>query len=198
MNKTCSVLAIQLMIVFSPTSMAEYKSKSVFSKDYKCVSESIGGFKGTANGHKLTRFKKQEEFFLTHISNLPEEAIMNSSYAIPNNVDRSRELFEKGIMTQEISARFSETAEYGSYAIRYPVLDPRMTNVYIFNRCGASYTEFGSSISCYKSHVRENLNFNMNTMRFTYSNTGNWHQIKKGENPSSAYFIFGTCKEYYR
>lgn len=179
----------------------EYKTKSVFSADYKCISETKGGFNHSASGHDLTRFQSEEEFFLTHISNIPDEAIVGLNQVLKSNTDDvnvMRAIFESFIMKQEITTG-NRVVEESSYFIREPEIDPKKISTYYLNGCTVYKSPKWEQINCYQDDDSKSFVLDLETMRFTYSYAGTWH--KKRENDyygDSSVFVFGTCKEYYR
>ena len=200
LNKTILAIFFALTCTCSVNAFADYKTKSIFSADYKCVSEEMGGFNHSASGHNLTRFKGEEEFFLTHISNIPDEAIvdLNTMIKVSNNdVSKIRELLESRLMKQE---KITDTiiTEDSSYFIREPRDDPREGSTYISNGCSSFKSQKQSSIRCYISDSLKTFILDLETMRFTYSYAGTWHNKKDDYYGDSSVFVFGTCKEYYR
>jgi len=194
-------IAFTLICTYSTNSIAEYKTKSVFSADYKCVSETKGGFNHEASGHKLTLFKGKEEFFLMHISNIPDEAILKINKMMKvksNDVNHLREIHEGRVMKQE---KYSESmvTEESSYFIREPDDDPKEGMTYFSSGCSSYKFENGSAINCYKSDNSKVFILDMDTMRFTYSYAGSWHnKVKDSYYGDSSMFAFGICKKYYR
>lgn len=182
----------------------EYRTKSVFSADYKCTAEEAGGFNHTATGHKLALFKPDEEFFLIHISNIPDKAVfeMKSKEIVEllgSDESRVREEVERSYMKQEI---YSEDliSEKSSYFIREPRDNPDKVTTYFPNHaCSAYKAKNEFDISCYESDSGKTFQFNSVTGRFSYSYSGSWH-VKSENNyyGDSSIFVFGKCKEYYR
>lgn len=202
-NATTMAIFFALTSVCSTSVIAEeYKTKSVFSADFKCVSEEKGGFNHNASGHNLTLFKGEEEFFLTHISNIPDEAILDLNKmmkAETNDVKKLRAIFENRVLKQETIAETMITEE-SSYFIRKPEDDPKSWINYFWNGCSRYKSQQGtSSVNCYKSDSSKTFTLDLDTMRFTYSYAGSWHnKSKNGYYGDSSVFAFGTCKKYYR
>lgn len=56
-------------------------------------------------GHELTRFKNEKEFFLIHISNIPDEAIWDFNRIMKiesTDINLIRQIHEDRMMTQEL------------------------------------------------------------------------------------------------
>lgn len=182
----------------------EYRTKSVFGVDYKCTAEEAGGFNHTETGHKLALFNPDKEFFLVHISNIPDKAVFEMKSIeigelLGNEENRVREEVEGSYMKQE---RYSEDyiSEKSSYFIREPRDNPEKVATYSLGRaCTAYKYKDESSISCYESDSGRTFQFNPNTGRFSYSYAGSWHiESVKNYYGDSSIFVFGKCKEYYR
>lgn len=183
----------------------EYRTKSVFSKSYRCVADESGGFTHSASGHKLTLFKTDEEFFLTHISNLPDKLVLQLSGrkgGTLSGIDgvRAREEVERRLMKQETMSGVDFVSETGSYFIREPSVEPEslMATMYA---CKAIKAEDATIITCYGDGLGlgKTFQFMPGTGRFTFSYSGTWHnKVKDNYYGDSSSFAFGTCKEYYR
>ncbi len=202
-NKTTIAIFLTLTCTCSTSAIAEYKTNSVFSDDYKCVSEEKGGFNHGASGHSLNLFKGQEEFFLTHISNIPYEALVDWNQLLEikllnikaNDESKIREIFEERIMKQETLNII--TTEKHSYFIRQPEDDPKKFQS-LLNACSSFKAGQEAEITCYESDGSQTFKLNLETMRFTYSYAGSWHsKIKKGYYGDASVFAFGTCKKYF-
>lgn len=202
-NKTTIAFFLTLTCTCSTSAIAEYKTNSVFSDDYKCVSEEKGGFNHGASGHSLTLFKGQEEFFLTHISNIPYEALVDWNQLLEikllninaNDESKIREIFEERLMRQETLNII--TTEKSSYFIRQPEDDPKKV-LSLINGCSSFKAGQEAVITCYESVGSKTFELDLETMRFTYSYAGSWHsKIKKGYYGDASVFAFGTCKKYF-
>ena len=66
---------IALYFIATPAVSEDYQSNSLFKHDYKCVADEKGGFNHNATGHDFGKFIVDEEFFLVHISNIPDKVI---------------------------------------------------------------------------------------------------------------------------
>ena len=203
MLKTILVAVAATLLTASVS--AEYKSKSKFSASYKCVSDEKGGFNHRANGHDLVRFKGEEEFFLTHISNMPLAPIKQSlklklsfhpEIEIATEEDKVREQFEQIAMSQLSS---TGAWEEGSYYFRNISSDPN--TIVSWHSCSATkwsdnWSDDGGGIDCHSD--AKHFLFNPGTGRFTYAYLGSWHEkVKNDYYGDSSIFAFGTCKEYY-
>lgn len=200
------LISAAVALFFMGNVSAQYKSESIFSSDYKCVSEEKGGFNHDASGHKLTLFKGVEEFFLTHISNIPEQAILHFAGRVRGGknmtVGELREELELRIFEKQKTYGDDYVVEVGSYYIRKPEEDPKKIFAYSAGKsckAGALRDMKEHTISCYLIDSRKTFNFDVNTGRFTYSYAGTWDQpVKDGYHGDSAVFAFGTCKVYFR
>lgn len=190
------------LLSLSSNVFSEYKTKSVFSDDYKCVSHEKGGFNHTKDGHVLTRFHGKEEFFITHITNIPDEAMRDavSYYKIfdhlsGKDLDTVREHYEMRFFPEPYDSRFP--LEKGSYSISTPEDNPRKAVSYS-NKCMAYKSDKGGSISC--EYYFKDFMLDLTTMRFTYVVSGSWHSPDLNNNyyGDSSVFAFGTCKKYFR
>ena len=202
-----------LSFLMAAPTWAAYETKSRFKTDYKCVSDETGGFNHRKNEHKLTRFKGNKEFFLTHISNVPIEAV--------NNYLTEYEKIAIGGYTTEMSRRVYEdiildinlidldpivwSFEKGSYFIRTPETNPNHYWNYDADNCKTSYKEHEGAVEenqlgCYMNWSDKSFEFNFDTGKFMYTNLGTWHY--KHETPDyfgdSALIAMGVCKPYYR
>lgn len=187
----------------------EYRTKSSFKADYRCISEIAGGFIHAKSGHELATFKPDEEFYLIHISNIPTKAIFQLKKrgyisSPKEDEDSIREAFEQHNLVRNNLLRLM-VSEKSAYFIRTSGENPSNEMIYILNSCSASAltVKDGSmdsgSISCYEGDSRKTFNFNSNSGRFTYSYAGTWDSGQKDNYyGDSSYFIYGTCKEYYR
>lgn len=202
---------ITLYFLATPVLSDDYQSKSVFNHDYKCVAEESGGYNHNATGHNLGRFKPDEEFFLVHISNIPENVISDMlTAATANEINK-----KKGLSSQEVEVlRRNElekefldkqvfnslTIEKGSYFIREPSNDPNDVITYLGgDHCTALKNNKYASINCHVGTFAKTFQFNLTTGRFTYSFSGTWNEeVKDGYYGDSSLFVFGTCKQYYR
>lgn len=200
------VLAALLIPAFPGLALTqEYRTKSVFSKSYRCVADEAGGFTHSASGHKLALFKPDEEFFLTHISNLPDKLILQLSGrkgGTLSGIDgvRAREEVERRLMKQETSSHVDLVSETGSYFIREPDVQPESLMATLF-ACKATKVEEDSTITCYGDGLGlgKTFQFMPGTGRFTFSYSGSWHnKVKDNYYGDSSVFAFGSCKEYYR
>ena len=195
LNTTGRFLLASLVFILSSDVFAEYKTKSAFSDDYKCVSEKKGGFNHNKDGSKLTSFRGQEEFFLTHISNIPREAFTSG------DINDLRQNYENQFF--EISETYGTIEEKGSYSIRRPDQDPKLLPTHFLNRCNVNSIPTPNdtgTINCYTTKDLMQFSLDLETMRFTYSYLGTWHlkQFIKDYYGDSSVFAFGTCKKYFR
>lgn len=192
-----------LIAMLAINTFAEYKTKSVFKDDYRCIAETAGGFNHKANGHALTKFIPDQVFFLTHISNIPKEAILsflnNSKVSFENiDEDEAREIFEKVLLKQEVLFK-DYIKENSGYFIREPDEDPKKWEIYFLNKCASVEMKGYRAISCYENDKEKTFNLDINTGRFTYSYSGSWQsEFKDGYYGDSSVFVFGKCKKYFR
>ena len=204
-----SYLFLVLVATTPMMSHAEkYTTKSVFNADYKCSAEEAGGFNHRAAEHKLDLFKPEEEFFLVHISNIPQKAVfeMKSKEIVAllgGDEDRVRKEVESSYMKQESYVE-GFMSEKSSYFIREPRDNPEKRTTYMARKsCSAwksdTEKEKDSLITCFESDGSKTFQFSPKTGRFTYSYSGSWHvESSKDYHGDSSIFVFGSCQEYYR
>jgi len=202
---------IALYFIATSALSEDYQSKSIFKHDYKCVAEEKGGYNHNANGHNLGRFKPDEEFFLVHISNIPEKVILQmleptTAEAINQHKELSNQELEF-LKRNELEKEYLNqvlldfmTIEHSSYFIRQPSDDPNDYLTYISCQgCSALKDDKHTSINCYTNYSGKTFQFNVTSGRFTYSYAGTWHEeVLDGYYGDSSSFVFGTCKQYYR
>lgn len=210
--KKHSFFALPVLYLFTATvSAQDYESNSVFKDDYRCVATEVGGYNHTAEGHEPSRFWPDDEFFLVHISNVPEQVLIRmlskpakellesiTEQGSDKRKTLARSQFEKQIMKQKVWDDM--TVEEGSYFIREPSSDPKKPSTYfIGNNCESWKTASEALISCYVSDNGKTFQFDPVTGRFTYSYAGSWHEeVSDGYYGDSSSFAFGTCQKYYR
>ena len=202
-----------LSFLMATPTWAAYETKSRFKTDYKCVSDEIGGFNHGKNEHKLTRFNGNKEFFLTHISNVPIEAVNAyltefEKIAVDGyTTEMSRRVYED--IKLDINLTDLDTIvwsfEKGSYFIRTPETNPNHYWNYNTDNCTTSYQEHEGAVDknqlgCYMDWSDKSFEFNFDTGKFMYTQLGTWHN--KHETPDyygdSAVIAMGVCKPYYR
>lgn len=211
MFKYKNLTIIALCFLTTPALSENYKTKSVFKEDFKCISDEKGGFNHNATGHELTKFTGKEEFFLVHISNIPEKAILDmltretaqeinkkSGLSSQEAEDLKRNELEKEFL--EKGGFSSVTTERGSYFIRTPRNNPNEASTYLYgNHCSAISTKNYASINCYRESFDKTFAFDLTTKRFTYSYAGTWNDKQDdGYHGDSSVFAFGKCEIYYR
>lgn len=192
-------LSIALVLALTTQgALAEYKTKSKFSKSFKCTTNEAGGYNSSSgNTHNLVRFKPDEEYFLTHISSLPMSAVRQmislSGETASADEAKAREQLEKlFISAQDIA--FSKASEKGSYFMRASWQDPRESSSY--TTCEARMALDNKTLmSCDDVVSRHFLEFNERNKRFNALASGWW--ILGGEKTVSTIIMFGTCDEYY-
>lgn len=202
MHRKCVFAFVVITLTLGSTAAAEYKTKSVFDENYRCISAEDGGFNHTADGHKLAHFGDRSEFFITHISRIPTKAL---SILLPSDVavslagheDNLRKAVEARWMTQtKYTDKF--IVEKGSFFIRTPEQDPLKLSSYMLHQCTAYKTSAGDSIACFVEDTRRSFVFDIKTKRFSYSYLGTWDQnVKDKYHGDSSVFAFGSCKRYY-
>jgi len=195
-SKMVKIFLVMLVSSFSQNIYAEYETKSIFSESYKCTATKSGGFRHSGSGSNLVIFRPDEEYFLTHISNIPKEVIFKMIDkpiidSLGNNEDRIREAVEKRYMKQ-INVGDEIVIEESSYFIRTQEENPKDRITY-FNACTRIK---GSYISCYEGNTLTRFHFFVETGRFVYSYAGTWHSPSKQLVEDSS-FIFGECKKYF-
>jgi len=208
------VLALLSSFMASPT-WAAYETKSRFKTDYKCISDVQGGYNHKKDGHKLTGFSKTEEFFLTHVSNVPITAANEylttfKGFTADNlTVDLSRQFFESFIMKVDDYSNDDSVIIYekNSYFIRKPEEDPNDLSIYVYSllgSCDATFMKLKTgetkSMQCSSDDASRSFLFNINNGKFTYTYSGDWHQEQQIPDyyGDSAIIAMGMCKPYYR
>jgi len=208
-----SVRGVIILLVsqsLSTSVFAEYKSKSLFDTDYRCIADEVGGFNHRKDGHHQTRFKVNKEFFLTHISNIPDEAFLDfyKSYEYRNhigksdNIDSVRKQYDESYLQQEI-IDFSSgktVTEKGAYFIREPKMNPKSWETYRRSCETIRDPILYNHIHCYQETVNSLFTIDLDTKRFSYAQLGSWHMRQDIPDyyGASSYFAFGKCEEYYR
>lgn len=172
-----------------------WKSK-VEPIDYKCVPDKEVGISWDKDGdeHKVVTFNSatHDDFFLTHISNIPDKAFYPTK--LPINERKAR--FERKLFDGSNSLN-DYISEVRSYFLRKASSDPDDSLTYIQSKC--SYTKMYDSrtISC---NFPRNFELDLVTMRFVTSYLGTWHSSNKPSDYSgdSAVISYGMCRKYYR
>lgn len=181
--------------------IAEYKTKSHYSKNYKCVAEEAGGYNHDGAKHHLARFRERNEYFLTHISRLPIGTLKNMrTPEIIDSFNGDESLLRKDV--ERVYLAIEETSyglyeEEGAYFFRNATQDP-LTYAALLHSCRAITVEKDKSnpeVVCDIFGGGE-LSFSTESGRFVVASPGNWI-MANDETPDSSYFEFGTCKEYY-
>ena len=202
-----------LSFLMATPTWAAYETKSRFKTDYKCISDEMGGFNHGKNEHKLTRFNGNKEFFLTHISNVPIEAVNAylTDYKIIGidgyTTEMSRRVYED--INLDINDVDLDTTLYsfekGSYFIRTPEQNPNHYWNYNAEDCKTFYHESEGAIiknqlGCFMNNFEESFEFVFDTGKFMYTDLGTWHNKRKGPDyyGDSAIIAMGMCKPYYR
>ncbi len=207
-------LVVLSFLTASTICVAYYETKSKFKTDYKCISDVQGGYNHKKDGHNFVEFNESEEFFLTHVSNVPISAVNKYLTKLKGittedlTIDMSRGLFEAFLMKVDEYGSGDDSiylVEKDSYFIREPEDDPDNLSIYtLFGSCDTSFIELKSgetkSMSCYSDNTMSSFHFNINNGKFTYTYSGNWHQERKDPDyyGDSAIIAMGMCKPYYR
>ncbi len=204
---------VTLSFLTASTICAAYETKSKFKADYKCISDVQGGYNHTQSGHKFVEFKQPEEYFLTHISNVPITAVNkylteNRNMSVENySIDQSRKNFENSLLkVNDYSSGDSiYISETGSYFIREPSQDPNAVWIYTMHgSCDTTFYKFDDgekrSMSCFSDNRVNSFQFNIDTGKFTFTYTGSWHEEQKDPNyfGDSAVIAMGMCRPYFR
>lgn len=179
------------------TESEEYVWKSKAEPiDYKCVPDKEVGIDWALSGddHKLTTFlpSGHDEFFLTHISNIPIKALPASSLTI----NERKFILEK--THYEDSSYLDVITESNSYFLRTQTEDPSSFKTYLKSKCEYSNNRGISHII--KCSARHNFELDLDTMRFVSSYLGTWHHSTKPSDYSgnSAVLSYGQCRKYFR
>lgn len=200
MRSAYLITVATVTLSLTQAAIAEYKSKSLFTKNYKCVAHESGGYYHANHRHELTRFSEREEYFLTHISRLPLAAAkrLAGSELGALNGDESlirRRVEERWFTSEDLLGVFQ--TEKRAYFLRESSEDPFSVNTSKSN-CEASMPKlegYTSTITCVMN-TSGKFEFYPETGRFMISDPGSWAS-ETSENSASSFFSFGTCKEYY-
>lgn len=194
--------------------------------DYRCVAEeSVGAY--FEDGIHPTRYKTQHEYFLMHISNIPEKVLTDIhknalAFDAPefehfpvDTASNIRESLNHIASSWDPNIAFTYIPEFehahlvkqklkGVYFIRRSDENPNDARHYNFyNVCQyrVDYTD-NEALACYMMQHRESFVVGFNMLKFEYSKIGTWLDWKpsasSNERPDSSYFEFGTCEPYYR
>ena len=164
--------------------------------DYKCVPDKEVGLNWSLSGddHKLTTFSPSghDEFFLTHISNIPNAALPKPDLPINARKGNIEYRFYEDLSTE------SSRLEIDSYYLRSQSEDPRSYNTYSTGEC--KYYDNGKlkNIECNKNLLH--FEVDLDTMRFVSSYLGTWHYSTKSSDSKgdSAVLSYGKCRRYFR
>jgi hypothetical protein len=211
-KKTREIVIGAILAGAAMGAIAEPRSPfSNFDESYKCSADEQGGYNHSRDGAELTRFKEPIELFLTHVRDIPIEAIRGYDNQLKNEDEESaRLLFESALVTT--SEQFGVVQEANSYFIREPNENPRESFQLRAKGCSTLYwndTHTKSvyrSIMCYGSardgananHTNKLFELNLETGKFSYAYLGSWHgKVENDYYGDSSIFAFGTCKPYY-
>lgn len=196
-----NLLWLVILTFISSPAFSEYQSNSVFSDNYKCISDTSGGFNHHKYGHRLTMFENIHEFDLIHISKIPKEALLQiKGVGVYNlkNIDEIRSLFETRSMKQEAFSKDITIEKSSYFLIGLGGSSKKMTS-YLGDGCTSTFNKKPVKIECVHSNASPStFVLNLNTMRFTFSYSGSWHEPDLAHNyfGDSAIFAFGTCVKY--
>ncbi|MEZ3187644.1 hypothetical protein [Stutzerimonas stutzeri] len=200
MRLACLITVSIVTLSLTQVAIAEYKSRSLFTKNYKCVVHESGGYSHANHRHELTRFSEREEYFLTHISRLPLAAAKGLAGSEPGDLNGDESLLRRRVeerwFTSEDFLGVFQT-EKRAYFLRESSEDPFSVNTSKSN-CEASMPKqegYASTITC-TMNTSGKFEFYPETGRFMISDPGSWAS-ETSENSASSFFSFGTCKEYY-
>ena len=166
------------------------------SIDYKCVPDKEVGLNWALSGddHKLLTFLPSgyDEFFLTHISNIPNAALPKPD--LPLNVRKGTIEYR---FYEDLSTE-SSRLEINSYYFRMQSEDPRSYNTYSTGECKYYDNDEVKNIECVKA--LRHLEVDLNTMRFVSSYLGTCHYSNKPSDykGDSAVLSYGKCRKYFR
>ena len=189
-----------ILTIATPAHAEKYTTKSIFHEDYKCSADTQGGFNHRAYGHKLVNHRPDNEFYLMHISNIPENAIFEMAPKDIINEDSARIWVENRHLKQKLLGG-DLNVERSAYFIREPDYNPKDAVTYVGSGCKAWKDGIGRSlITCFENSGDKSFQFQPNTGRFVYAYLGSWHFESSIENyyGDSSSFTFGRCEKYYR
>lgn len=165
--------------------------------DYKCVPDKEVGINWDKDGdeHKVVTFNSatHDDFFLTHISNIPDKAF--DPPKLPINERKAR--FERQLFDGS-NSHDDFIFEDRSYFLRKASADPDDSLTYYLSKC--SYTKMDSGSKTISCDSPRNFELDLVTMRFVTSYLGTWHSSNKPSDYSgdSAVISYGMCRKYYR
>jgi hypothetical protein len=189
-------LAVFSLLLFQsapPLNASESDVVSRFSGDYRCTTENMGGFTHEKDGHKLSLFRPDRDYRLTHVGNLPPEAYMNRLDALEGMIKREAH------------------AETGTYYLR--TTDQPKSSVVGMQQgiCVALGKDIGEphKIRCENRLLGPDIfELDTSTGRFVATGIGSWHskglgplvdssQLPEGYEGDASYFVFGSCDRYF-
>lgn len=194
-----------LAALITATLISEAQAENV---DYRCIASQTIGFNHTSNNHTPSEYKKDQEFFLTHISSTPIKAIQSFlNIGNPNELSKDesvlRAQFQAKILIHLADKQRSSTSD-AVYFIRESSEDPNDPLKYFTDSvCERSVLHKPKNkepiINCHQESDYQLFEFSLATGKFTYSYLGTWHRSSTNDYfGDSSYFSFGECKEYYR
>lgn len=146
-----------------------YESASRYETSYKCEAEKAGGFSHSKSGSKLVNFELSQDFFITHISNLPTDGY-NDWPAFRGIEDESalKTAFEANVHVKMTHQEGVWTEETGTYYFREASTNPR-SDSHALDICtiGEVSGPGNPAIIRCKSLLGGQTMFNVDTSRFT-------------------------------
>jgi hypothetical protein len=204
MNRSLASLAIFVAAAL-PVFAEDAPIESRYDLSFKCVSDKKGGYNPSASGLSFTQFYGQEEFFVTHYSDVPIYSLVDES-----DIDIEKGMTENW-WRKAMSSHYIEQDEYsesGSYYLRDASLDPKYS-IFLWTKCTAmgSYNSDKEEWEANPANITctaQNKVFQMSTKtgRFASASLGSWIDGKT-EMDGEAYYgdsailAMGQCKVYY-
>ena len=196
------LMRVTLLLLMASISFTCFSDEYVWKSkaepiDYKCSPDKEVGISWDKDGdeHEVVTFKssQHDDFFLTHISNIPDKAF--EPPAVPINERKARferQLFDDSNSTDDF------IFEDRSYFLRKASADPDSSLTYYLSEC--SYNNMGSGYNTISCVSPRKFVLDLVTMRFVTSYLGTWHSSNKPSDYAgdSAVISYGMCRKYYR
>jgi hypothetical protein len=195
------LMRVTLLLLMASISFTCFSDEYVWKSqaepiDYKCSPDKEVGINWDKDGdqHELTTFLSSghDEFFLTHISNIPTRALPRPDLPIHERKALIESAFYNDLSTG------SSTLENNSYFLRRQSEDPSSFGIYRSGECKYYDNNEVKNIECAKA--LRHLEVDLDTMRFVSSYLGTWHYSNKPSDykGDSAVLSYGKCRKYFR
>lgn len=196
------LMRVTLLLLMASISFTCFSDEYVWKSqaepiDYKCSPAKEVGINWDKDGdeHKVVTFNSatHDDFFLTHISNIPDKVF--DSPNLPINEQKAK--FERKLFDDSNSVD-DFIFEDDSYFLRGASADPDDSLTYYLSDC--SYIKRHSSSKTISCDSPRKFVLDLVTMRFVTSYLGTWHSSNKSSDYAgdSAVISYGMCRKYYR